>query len=193
MIELNSILVVSSSEKGMEMLVSFLKTSNAGQFSTAQSGSNARRLLAECDFDLVVINTPLTDEFGDELAAMVTEKTIAGALLIVKSDYADEIAGRVEDCGVLVIPKPFTRALFFQQLHLVNAARMRLVSLHRENLRLQRKIEEIKLVDRAKWTLISRKNMDEESAHHYIEHFAMDSRITRGAAAKEIIEFFGEE
>ena len=177
----------------MEMLASFLKTSNSGQFSTAQSGGGARRLIAECDFDLVVINTPLTDEFGDELAAMITEKTLAGVLLIVKNDYADEVAGKVEACGVLVLPKPFTRALFFQQLHLVNASRTRLVSLRRENLKLQRKIEEIKLVDKAKWLLISKNSMDEENAHHYIEKLAMDNRITRGEAAKEVINRFKEE
>lgn len=190
---MDSILIVSGSEKGMEMLAGFLKTSNAGQFSTASGGGAARRMLSECDFDLVVINTPLPDEFGDELAEFVTETTIAGTLLIVKNDYADEVAGKVENNGVLVVPKPFTRALFFQQLRLVNAARSRLVALHRENIKLRRKIEEIKLVDRAKWSLIQNRGMDEESAHHYIEKLAMDSRVTRGEAARQIINEFREE
>ena len=184
---LNSVLLVSSSEKGLEMLAGFMKTANAGQFSTAQNGASARRLLAECDFDMVIINAPLSDELGDELAVFVTESTLSGVLLIVKSDHSDEVSSKIEEYGVLVLPKPFTRALFFQQMHLINASRMRLMGLHRENVKLQRKIDEIKVVDRAKWLLIENENMSEEEAHRYIEKYSMNHRLTRGDTAREII------
>ena len=188
MIELNSVLLVSSSVKGLEMLAGFLKTSNSGQFSTAQSGAAARRLLAGCDFDLVVINSPLSDELGDELAEFVTSATLSGVILIVKNDYSDEIASKVEECGVLVLPKPFSRQMFFQQLHLAVASRMRLMGLHRENLKLKRKVNEMKIIDRAKCLLIQHEGMTEEDAHRYIEKYSMNNRMTRGETAHAIAE-----
>lgn len=188
MIELNSVLLVSSSVKGLEMLAGFLKTSNAGQFSTAQNGAAARRLLAGCDFDLVVINSPLSDELGDELAEFVTSGTLSGVILIVKNDYSDEIASKVEECGVLVLPKPFSRQSFFQQLHLAIASRMRLMRLHRENEKLKRKISEMKIIDRAKCLLIQHEGMSEEDAHRYIEKYSMNNRMTRGETARAIAE-----
>ena len=52
--------------------------------------------------ELVIINTPLPDEFGQELAEMIAETTSAGIILICGGDAADEIADRVSDSGVNV-------------------------------------------------------------------------------------------
>ena len=46
------------------------------------------------------------------------------------------------------------------------------------------KIQEIRLVTRAKWTLIQCLGMSEEEAHRYIEKQAMDNRISRREVAK---------
>ncbi|MFA6841361.1 MAG: ANTAR domain-containing protein, partial [Sphaerochaetaceae bacterium] len=68
--------------------------------------------------------------------------------------------------------------------------RRRLVSLRSENSKLQRKIEEIKLVDRAKWALIQYLHMNEQQAHRYIEKQAMDLRQSRRDVAERIIKTY---
>ena len=55
------------------------------------------------------------------------------------------------------------------------------------NKRLEDKIEELKLVDRAKCLLIMHEGMDEQEAHKYIEKKAMDLRISRREVAQKII------
>ena len=53
------------------------------------SSGEARRRLAEKDFEIVVINTPLPDEFGHELGSYAVESSHAGVLLLAKSGTAE--------------------------------------------------------------------------------------------------------
>ena len=56
--------------------------------------------------------------------------------------------------------------------------------------RLEKKIEEMRLVNRAKSILMTEKSMSEPDAHRYIEKTAMDRRVSRGQVAEEIIDFY---
>ena len=67
------------------------------------------------------------------------------------------------------------------------AARSRLTALRRENMRLEKKVEEMRLVDRAKCALIQYRGMTEQQAHRYLEKKAMDTRKTRGTVAMEVL------
>lgn len=184
------ILVVASSEKGRELLLDLLKSSGNRQIVTASSGNQARRLFNQNNFETVLINTPLPDEFGDELALFAIDTTAAGVILLVKSELAEAISLKVEDYGVFVVEKPIGRTLFYQALKLVTASRMRMLGLKKENIKLQNKIEEIRLVDRAKCTLIQYLNMSEEQAHKYIEKQAMDRRVSRKSIAEGILKTY---
>ena len=76
------------------------------------SGGEARRRLGEKDFAVVVINTPLPDEFGHELGVCAVEKSHAGVLLLAKAGTAEQIAPKLQEHGVLVLSKPFSGAQF---------------------------------------------------------------------------------
>jgi len=54
----------------------------------------------------------------------------------------------------------------------------------------EEKMEEIRLVNRAKWLLISELKMDEPLAHRYIEKQAMDRCISKREVAEEIIKTY---
>lgn len=187
---MESVLIVSSSEKGRQFFEGLLPSGSFSRIRSAYSGSEARRLLLSAEFDLIVINTPLADEFGWELAAQLAQSTLSGILLAVKSELAGEVEGKVEDSGVLVLEKPVNRAVAYQMLKMAAASRNRLAVLREENLRLQRRLEELKLVDRAKCALIQYLNMTEQQAHRYIEKQAMDLRSTRREVAEEILKAY---
>ena len=53
------------------------------------------------------------------------------------------------------------------------------------------KIQEIRLVNRAKWALIQCLGMSEDETHHYIEKLAMDHRISKREAASRILAVYG--
>ncbi len=188
---MESVLVVSSSEKGEAMLRELLKNAAFSQIDLAKNGNEARRLMSQQRHDeLVIINTPLSDELGHELAMTLAESSDAGIMMLVKGEYADEIAHKVEDYGVFVVPKPLSRNFFCQALKLVAASRKRLVRLQSENIKLQTKIEEIRMVNRAKYALMQYLHMTEPQAHRYIEKQAMDLRKNRQEIAERILETY---
>lgn len=187
---MDSVLVVASSEKGRDILSELLGTGAFSQIITAGSGSEARRILVQNDFDLVVINAPLSDEYGHELALMAIDTTWAGVILIVKNEMVDEISAKVENFGVFVMGRPIGRQFFYQALKLMAASHKRITGLKNENIKLQKKIEDIRLIDRAKCVLIQYLNMTEPQAHRYIEKQAMDMRITRAEVAQGILKTY---
>ena len=156
----------------------------------AGGGAEARRFCAESDFDLVIINAPLSDEFGHDLAVNVASQSAAGVVILVKNERADEVAARVETAGVFVIPKPVSRPFFFQAMRLVDVSHRRMLGLQRENRRLRTSIEEIRLIDRAKCALIQCLLMTEPQAHRYIEKQAMDLRCPKRQIAENILKTY---
>ncbi|MFA9379524.1 MAG: ANTAR domain-containing response regulator [Acetanaerobacterium sp.] len=189
---MGQVLLVSSTDKSLEFISQLLREADASplQIITAQSGNEARRLLARTDFEIIVINAPLSDEFGHELSISAAEVTTAGIIIIARNEIADDVSARVENYGVFVIPKPLGRQMFFQTLKLVSAARRRMLGLKNENLKLQKKIEEIRLIDRGKCALIQYLSMTEEQAHKYIERQAMDMRVTKKEVAEGILRTY---
>jgi response regulator NasT len=109
---MNSVLLVSSSERGKDFLSELLRAHDFSEITTVKSGSEARRLLNQKDFELVVINAPLRDESGEELSLMVTDTSMVGVILIVRSEIADDVSAKVENNGVFVLPKPLSRSYF---------------------------------------------------------------------------------
>ena len=64
------------------------------------------------------------------------------------------------------------------------------LGLQNENFKLQTKIEEIRLVNRAKCCLIQYLKFSEPQAHRYIEKQAMDTRQTRKEVAQRILSTY---
>ncbi len=187
---MEKILIVSSAPKAAEQLQKLLQKGRYSRIVSAMSGSEARRMMLDDGYDIVIINTPLPDEFGEELAINLSETTSCGVLMLVKLDRADDVFSKVEDFGVFVVEKPMNPAMFYQAIKLISASRKRILGLQKENVKLQKKIEEIRLVDRAKCALIEYLGMTEAQAHRHIEKQAMDLRMTRGEVAQGILQTY---
>ena len=154
------------------------------------SGAEARRRMLESDFELIVVNAPLPDEFGHELCADAVEKTDAGVLLLAKAAAADQLLGTMSDAGVLLLSKPFSNTLFLQAIHIAAASNHRLLRLRQENAKMQEKIAQVRLVSRAKCCLIAREGMTETDAHRLIEKQAMDRCVSRREIAENILSTY---
>lgn len=181
-------LIVSAGNSANEYLSQHLAALGYVRPMIIPSGAEARRRMLEIDFELIAVNAPLPDEFGHELCMDAMEKTNAGVILLAKATEAEQIAARVGEYGVIVLSKPFSNALFVQVVRMAAAGNHRLARLRAENVRLQEKIAQIRLVSRAKCCLIEKKGMTEADAHRYIEKQAMDTRRGRSEIAQEILD-----
>lgn len=185
-----SALIVTSTEKSNVVLREVLTYMQISAVQSITTGNECRRHLMEHDYDVMLINTPLSDEFGHALAVYAAESTQTGVVLLVKNELADEIGAKVEDAGVFVVARPIHKALLCGGIKLALAARRRLTKLQTTNTLLQQKIEDIRLIDRAKCALIQYKQFTEPEAHKYIEKEAMDSRISRRQAAQRVLQMY---
>lgn len=187
---MESALIVTTTQKSIDFFTEMLNAASFSQIVTVQTCGEARRLLLERDFDLVIINAPLRDETGESLARYIAAKGASQVILVVKSEYFEEIAANTEEDGVLTVAKPINRTLFWSALKLAKAAGARLKRMQAENSKLQQKIEDIRIIDRAKCLLISYLKLTEQEAHRFLEKQAMDLRITKRAVAEGILKMY---
>ena len=185
-----SVLIITGSSSTASLLSGLL---HGDAFSPIISCSNAgqcRRLMSSQQFDMIIVDTPLSDEFGTQLALELVENRFCSVIILVKNTSFDQVAGQVEDSGVLTVLKPTTREEIYRAVKLAAATRSRLLSAERQTVSLKEKMDEIRLINRAKWVLISKMNMSEPDAHRYIEKQAMDTRVPRIAVAQSVLKKF---
>jgi len=187
---MNNALIVSASEKGNTTITEMLGALFIEEIVSAQTCGEARRRLALRDFDLVIVNAPLKDETGEALARNVAQTGASQVILLVKNEVFDAVSSVCEGYGVLTVAKPVNRAVLWSAFKLAAAAGNRLRRVQDENTRLLQKIDDIRIIDRAKCLLISYFNMSEKDAHRYIEKQAMDMRSTRREVAEGILKTY---
>jgi response regulator NasT len=187
---MEKVLIVSQSEKSVAFFTDLLNSANIHQVTVINSCSQARRILLEQHFDLVLVNAPLKDESGENFSRYVASQNIAQVILVVKVEHFDAVSTVCEEDGVLVVAKPLNKSVFWSALSLVKSAQKRVARVNAENAKLKQKIEDIRIVDRAKWILVSHMQMSEQDAHRYIEKQAMDMRSTKRAIAEGILRTY---
>lgn len=180
------VLIVSASEQFTAAVRKLLK--GVIMLDAKKSAATARRMILERYYDLVIINAPLPDEPGEDFAIDVTRDCNASVLLVTSGEVYEDVLEHVTDFGVLVIAKPLTYRRLDQAIRFLSAVQN---TVHRMEKQLQtehEKMEELRIVSKAKLVLIEQKHMTEDEAHRFIGKQAMDSGISRRRAAERILD-----
>ena len=185
-----SVLIVSASEKFNDAAIALLPMTDYYPVTQAGSVSAARRRLLERAYDIVIVNAPLPDDFGMRLAIDVCASSDAGVLLLVKNELYHEMYAKTVEYGVMTLSKPTSAALISQALRGLCATRERMRRMEEKQKTVEEKMEEMRLVNRAKWLLIRQQGMTEAEAHRCIEKQAMDRRISKREAAERVIRTY---
>lgn len=188
-----AILVIS----GAEQFDAIVKRSLPDRLFTAidirRSAATARRGVLERFYDIVVINAPLPDESGIGLALDIAEKSHASVLVVSPAEFYEDVLDRVTDSGILAVSKPFPRGRIEKALRLLTAFRKRFNELERETAAIREKMEEMRIISKAKFLLVEQKHMTEDEAHRFLGKQAMDSGVSRKRAAQRVIEDLEDE
>ncbi len=144
-------------------------------------------------FDSVIISTPLADEFGLDLAAELSRKASAGIVVLAKGEIADEVQRRIRFTGAFVIARPFTKAVLVQTLKNSSIAMQNVSRLEEEKQELSRKLDDTRLISRAKGMLMEYLKLTEEQAHRHIQKQAMDLRKTQREIAEDILKTYSKQ
>ena len=183
------VLVAGGNEKLCELLSEILPKSEYAFLPPAKIAGEVRRLTMDRSVDLVILNAPLKDEFGVQLAQDLAENNM-GVLLLTGSDVFEQVSYRVEQSGVITLAKPTTKQSMYIALRALTALRSKLLQMEQKTKALQQKVADIHTVNHAKWLLIQHDNMTENEAHRFIEKQAMDMRLSRREVAESIIRTY---
>lgn len=149
-------------------------------------GVHMRSIDAE-NYDIIIISTPLEDEFGLDLAAELHKKTSAALIILTKGELAEEVQSKVKFTGAYVIGRPCTKSALLQAIKFAEVAGESLKRLTEEKNRLERQLEDIKIINKAKACLMEYLKLTEEQAHRQIQKQAMDLRKTQKQVAEDIL------
>ena len=185
------VLVAGANDKTFALLQTLLPGSSYDPPLRAGSAGEAKRMVLDCAVDIAILNAPMRDEFGTQLALNLARDNVA-VLLLVPGESFDGVCDQVEDEGVMTLAKPLTRQTLEAALRLVTALRGKLMQMERKNKALQEKMTDIRTINRAKWLLIEQLRMTEKEAHYYIERQAMDTRLSRREVAENIIRSYDQ-
>lgn len=183
-----SVLIVSASGKFNSALAHHLPEYAYNPITYVDSISAARRAMSECSYDIVIINSPLPDDYGTEFAIEVCNITYSIVLMVVKNEMYDDICLKVFDQGVFTVARPISQQIMTHTLEIMVAARERFRRFEKNAVAQEEKIVEIRLINRAKWKLITENSMTEPDAHAFIGRLAMNRCVTRKQIAQEILD-----
>lgn len=185
------VLVAGANDKTFALLQALLPGSSYEPPMRAGSAGEAKRMVMDCTVDIAILNAPMRDEFGSQLAVDLARDNV-GVVLLVPGESYDQVCYQVEDEGVLTLSKPLTQQTLQSAIRLATALRGKLLRMDQKSRALQEKMADIRTVNRAKWLLIEQLRMTESEAHYYIERQAMDMRLSRREVAENIIRSYDQ-
>ena len=182
-----SVLLVSSSKNFTNGIVRTL-ASDIYDVSVIDTVQKAKRLVIEKSFDIIIINSPLIDDFGTDFAIDVAIKDLSGVLMFVKPELESEIYYKTYEYGILTLTKPTSEGILLQSIRLLSSTIAKKEALYQKPQDFRSRLEDIKIVNKAKMLLIEHKHISEDDAHRYIEKRAMNLRKSKVKIANEIID-----
>ena len=184
--DIHSVLVVTKDIK-TSTLISAMLVPPMFDVILAEDFNEARRLCTERVFNIVIVD--FADGEGTDFAVDISSCT-STILLLAPTQFFDQLSYRVEPYGILTITSPFDQFYFYNMIKIAIAVQYKVQVLSSQTIKLKEKMEEIRLVNRAKMLLMQHKNLTEQEAHRYLEKQAMDHSMKRVAVAEEIIKTY---
>lgn len=185
-----SALLVSASEAQTKRIGALLTRARIVPFEHADSVRQALDLFDAGGIDGVLIVEPVTGSSGQELALQLKKRRCMAVLLLAEPTHADAAAALLEQSGVLVLPNDAPEALIVQTIRLLAAVRIQLEQMQHKTEKLEAKVADIRIINRAKLLLVQHLQMTETEAHKYIEKQAMNTSKPRRTIAENIIRTY---
>ncbi len=185
-----SLLLITDSRDTAAHFAAFLPEDRFAPELNMCAAREAGYVLDETVYDVVVIDGSVPSDAGAALAAKAVESGAAGVLLLAEADRFEAAAAYGEAHGFMTLQSPVDPTLLKQSLGMMANVSQRLHALESRAEKLQRKMDELRIVDRAKLLLIQQFKMTEKQAHRFIEKNAMDRCVTRRAVAEKIIRTY---
>ena len=182
-----AILIVSSQE---QFNTAVKKVIPGGRFNTIEvrkSESAARRELLERAYDIVIIDSPLSDGKATDFLKDIYDKNDMGIIYAVSADKYTKVSAYLVNYGIITVGKPIKDNSLELSIKLLLSMQDKIRESRRQAARLEEKMKELRIISRAKLLLVQN-GMSEDEAHEHIIRTAMNTGLSKKAVAEDIIE-----
>lgn len=183
------IFINAKSAENCDAIAAALEELNADIFRCCDDETAESEELAA--YDVVIVSVPLRSEFGLNYIAGIRKRTRACVICLAKAGIADDVQSRIKFTGAYVLPKPFAKASLVQTVKMALLAGENISRLEEEKTLLSRRLDDAKVINRAKCCLIQYLNFTEEQAQQHIHRLAMDTRRTKREVAEDVLRTYG--
>ncbi|WP_426351313.1 ANTAR domain-containing response regulator [Alloiococcus sp. CFN-8] len=189
---MESILIVSGSENNIKVLEELILSKTSMTVNTASTGEEAKIKILKNSYQLILISAPLIDDTVEGLALFLSESTISGIIVILKVQASKESVLKLQEEGVVILNSPLKPSSLAHGIESGIAMNKRLLKLKKENVKMQKKLQDLQLVFRAKLILMEHFTFNEEEAHKFLQKRSMDMRQSLEETAEDIITIYGK-
>ncbi len=186
-----SVLIVSGSASFNASVKRALEANGSFTVTSCRNVTSARQKTLCEKYDLVIMNCPLSDEFGHDFAMDVSERDSTSVLTAVPAEVYEAVSDHLLERGIAVAAKPVSDDQMYRFVRFMTAIQTRMQKLEEEVRRANEKAEEMRIVAKAKAVLMQSRNMTEDQAHRFIGKEAMNRGVSRRKIAESILDETG--
>ena len=185
-----NILVVCDKESFSLSIRKLLQSHTDCSVELSSTAMDARDRARENVFDVIFVNTPLGGDMNDDFIRTLVKLCYSSVIILAPMEIRDKLSDKYWDRGIMVLGKPLRKAEFLSAFDAGMLAARRTRALYNDNIKLRKKIRELKTIDRAKVLLVEYLKLSEEQAHKYLEQQAMELRKSKFEVAQSIINTY---
>lgn len=180
-------LVIAAPGELQNTIDAALSAAGAGEAKQVRTIASAQESLEEAGFVLLVSGrcTDAQMLFLKKLG----ERGIASALLTTRAE-APRAEQQLLTARCLVLCAPLSSKELAMGIRMALSISRKFAALQKQNEQLRQRLEDFKIMDRAKCCLVAVLGMDEERAHRYIQKRAMDMRLSQREIAEDILKTY---
>ena len=187
----DQVFVISSNRSLMESITQTLSAAGYPLAGSTTDAEEARSLLQYLDVGIVLLISPIGSETGDHLAKDICYiKPDCGLIIAAADEKRPLFEKRLADTLTFLISKPISKAALLQAFTHMEQALSVLLSARQKYAQLEKKLDDLRIISRAKQILISNLHMTEQQAHSYIQKQSMDMRLSPREIAEGILNTY---
>ena len=185
------IYLISSSAALVDNLMDILTDAGLHITGIANDVDQARSGLQYIDTDMILLVTPIGRETGDRLAKdLCYIKPDCGMIIAAPPEKFPLFEKRLDDALAFLIAKPISKTALLQAILHLQKSLIILTASRQKYGQLEKKLEDLRVISRAKNILISNLHMTEQQAHSYIQKQSMDMRLSPREVAEGILNTY---
>lgn len=187
----NHLFLICSNQTLLDSLTATITTTGWQLTGTATDAEQARSQLQYLEADILLLVSPIGSETGDRLAKdLCYIKPTSGLIIAASAEKMPLFEKRLGDAMCFLIAKPISKASLLQALTHMQQALTVLTLSRQKYAQLERKLDDLRVIGRAKNILISNLHMTEQQAHSYIQKQSMDMQLSPRKVAEGILNTY---